>query len=78
MLWTPAKTEVTVTKYIALIAALAFSLANAHAQLTEKSYQPVQGEVYPDFVLPSVQNGSRIALSDFRGSKVLLLHFASW
>ncbi len=32
---------------------------------------------YPDFVLPTLE-GKDVRLSDYRGKKVLLIHFASW
>ncbi|MEM7164417.1 MAG: hypothetical protein AAF581_03080 [Planctomycetota bacterium] len=35
------------------------------------------GQVYPDFVLPTVDGGT-LRLSTLRGKKVLLFHFASW
>ncbi len=35
------------------------------------------GEAYPDFVLPTL-DGNDVRLSDYRGTKVLLIHFASW
>ena len=35
------------------------------------------GEMYPDFVLPTVDGEVR-QLSDYRGKPVLLFHFASW
>ena len=35
------------------------------------------GEMYPDFYLPNL-DGSFGRLSDYRGTKVLLIHFASW
>ena len=38
---------------------------------------PDQGQSYPDFRLPTL-DGQVESLSDFRGSKVLLFHFASW
>ena len=43
-----------------------------------RSYQPVVGQPHPDFVLPSIEDGENVQLSDYRGKKVLLLHFASW
>jgi hypothetical protein len=41
-------------------------------------YKPVKGHPHPDFVLPSIESGEFIQLSNYRGKKVLLLHFASW
>ena len=35
------------------------------------------GQMYPDFRLPKL-DGTFGRLSDYRGKKVLLLHFASW
>ncbi|MCZ6652612.1 MAG: redoxin domain-containing protein [Planctomycetota bacterium] len=35
------------------------------------------GEAYPDFVFPTLE-GQDVRLSDYRGRKVLLIHFASW
>ena len=35
------------------------------------------GDLYPDFLLPDL-DGEFGRLSDFRGSKVLLIQFASW
>lgn len=35
------------------------------------------GQMYPDFYLPKLDGGFG-RLSDFRGQKVLLIHFASW
>ena len=35
------------------------------------------GQMYPDFRLPKL-DGSFGRLSDYRGKKVLLIHFASW
>lgn len=43
-----------------------------------RSYRPSVGQPHPDFVLPSIEDGENIQLSDYRGKKVLLLHFASW
>lgn len=35
------------------------------------------GQMYPDFRLPKL-DGTFGRLSDYRGRKVLLIHFASW
>jgi peroxiredoxin len=36
------------------------------------------GQRHPDFTLPNIATGKPVSLSDFRGKKVLLIHFASW
>ncbi len=41
-------------------------------------YAPKVERAHPDFVLPSIEDGAAIKLSDYRGKKVLLMHFASW
>lgn len=41
-------------------------------------YSPKKGEAHPDFILPSIEDGKAMQLSDLRGKKVLLMHFASW
>jgi peroxiredoxin len=41
-------------------------------------YAPRVGKPHPDFVLPNIENGKPIRLSQYRGKKVLLVHFASW
>ena len=41
-------------------------------------YSPRVGQPHPDFVLPSITDRQPVSLSQFRGKKVLLVHFASW
>ena len=36
------------------------------------------GQVFPQVVLPSLTDRQPVALSGFRGRKVLLIEFASW
>ncbi len=53
-----------------------------HAPPTARAVKPPvigtqEGEMYPDFYLPKVDGGFG-RLSDYRGQKVLLIHFASW
>ncbi len=36
-----------------------------------------KGEIYPDFFLPTI-DGEPGRLSDYRGKKIILFHFASW
>lgn len=42
------------------------------------SYSPRVGEPHSDFTLPRIDNREPVSLSQFRGNKVLLIHFASW
>ncbi len=41
-------------------------------------YAPRVGQPHPDFTLPKLGDRSPVSLSQFRGRKVLLIHFASW
>ena len=41
-------------------------------------YRPIVGTVHSDFLLPQLDDDAPVSLSQFRGSKVLLIHFASW
>jgi hypothetical protein len=52
------------------------ALSDMHAQGDD--YRPRVNQPHADFTLPSVVDGSPVALSHFRGRKVLLIHFASW
>ena len=45
---------------------------------THASYSPRVGEPHPDFTLPNIVDRTPVSLSQFRGKKVLLIHFASW
>ena len=42
------------------------------------NYPVPVGEAHPDFQLVDVNDSSLVRLSDYRGRKVLLIHFASW
>lgn len=59
------------------ILAMATCICGTVAQ-AQPAYRPTVGEMHPDFELPNIENGSRVKLSDYRGKKVLLIHFASW
>jgi hypothetical protein len=52
-----------------------FATANVVAA---QPYSPKVGQRHPDFTLPDIHSGKPVSLSDFRGKKVLLIHFASW
>ncbi len=41
-------------------------------------YSPRVGQAHPDFILPGIVDREPVSLSQFRGRKVLLVHFASW
>jgi len=41
-------------------------------------YSPRVGQLHPDFTLPDIADNKPVSLSQFRGRKVLLIHFASW
>ena len=60
------------------LAILAVNYSIGWTQETPNRYRPVVGKEHPDFALPSIQDGSKIKLSDYRGKKVVLIHFASW
>jgi len=41
-------------------------------------YSPQVGQLHPDFTLPGIADNEPVSLSQFRGRKVLLIHFSSW
>jgi hypothetical protein len=41
-------------------------------------YAPKVGQRHSDFTLPMIGDRAPVSLSDFRGKKVLLIHFSSW
>lgn len=41
-------------------------------------YSPQVGKLHPDFTLPNIADNEPVSLSQFRGRKVLLIHFSSW
>lgn len=63
--------------YSLLVAAIA-TLAVASSADAQRPYRPQVGEKHPDFTLPNTADGKPVSLSDYRGKKVLLIHFASW
>ncbi len=42
------------------------------------AYAPAPGQRHGDFTLSTIDGEKTVSLSDFRGRKVLLIHFASW
>jgi hypothetical protein len=43
-----------------------------------QAYAPKIGERHPPLVLPSIESREAIALEEYRGQRLLLIHFASW
>jgi len=55
-------------------ASISFTIAAPAAE----SYSPKVGQVHPNFTLPRIDDRQATSLAEFRGKKVLLIHFASW
>jgi hypothetical protein len=65
-----------ITLPICVAAALIFCPLNTQAQ-TQPQIGTEVGQHYPDFLLPTL-DGKPQRLSEYRGKKMLLFHFASW
>ena len=61
----------------ALFVFLIFDAGCLLAQSTDK-YAPKPGTFHPDFELPAIDGKQMHKLSDYKGKKLLLFHFASW
>jgi len=57
---------------------LATAWAGAIPSARAEEYSPRIGERHADFTLPNIEDGKPVSLSQFRGQRVLLIHFASW
>ncbi len=57
---------------------IALLLVAICTQTSLGQYKPVVGQPHADFVLPRIDDRKPVSLSQYRGKKVLLLHFASW
>ena len=57
---------------------LTLTLAGTMTIAKAEPYQPKVGQRHPDFALANIETGKPVALSNFRGQKLLLIHFASW
>lgn len=60
------------------VAVIASASTSGAQESESKTYRPKVGELHDDFCLPQIGNSKPVSLSDFRGKKVLLMHFASW
>lgn len=68
----------TTTRHVMTSWLCGLTIIFSGAFTTQAQTVPQVGEPYPDFVLPSIDDQRPIRLSDLRGKKVLLIHFASW
>jgi hypothetical protein len=57
---------------------IASAILSAPTPAFADPYGPKVGRRHADFTLPDIRTGKPVSLSDFRGKKVLLIHFASW
>lgn len=62
---------------LALVCLLAVVSDTTRAADTAPPIGRRSGQMYPDFLLPKLDGGYG-RLSDYRGKKVFLFHFASW
>lgn len=53
-------------------------LASTGPVCAQSAYPFAVGQLHADFQLPAIDGEGSISLSDYRGQKVLLVHFASW
>jgi hypothetical protein len=65
-------------KWLIRMLILAAAWAGAIPSARAEEYSPSIGKPHADFTLPSIEDGKPVSLSQFRGQKVLLIHFASW
>jgi peroxiredoxin len=71
-------TAITIIAVVAISDLMLTQLAFGQQLTIAKNYRPAEGQPHPDFTLPAIDDGRKIALSQFRGKKVVLIHFASW
>lgn len=79
MYWIAMKIDNLTRLLLLLVGALVTAPPDVvSAQPIATSYKVVAGEAHPDFLYPRISDKSPVSLSEYRGKKVLLLHFASW
>ena len=61
-----------------LLFSLSLLMLSGNVSLLGDDYSPRVGQPHADFLLPRIDNGEAVRLSQFRGKRVLLVHFASW
>ncbi len=67
------------TGLLAVVAASLLPTLDSEVRASGKTLAigTAEGQQHPDFLLPSLDGGF-LRLSDYRGKKVFLFHFASW
>ena len=73
-------TKTRFTKFLSGIALLTCVFLLTPGSVSAQDRPPIgvkAGEMYPDFLLPTL-DGEIHRLSQYRGKKILLFHFASW
>ena len=66
---------------IFLIASLLWQVAASAQEKAEDRYAHLgfnNGRHFPDIVLPEISSNKAMSIADFRGKKIVVLHFASW
>ncbi len=64
--------------FFPLIGTLLLVPGNASTQFSLPATQFEVGQVFPDVVLPRLEDGAPGSLAQFRGKKVILHIFGSW
>lgn len=67
-----------VWRLLAASGVFAMVLSATSGRQVHGQYQPEVDAPHADFVLPRIDNREAVSLAQFRGRKVLLIHFASW
>ncbi|MDX2038394.1 MAG: hypothetical protein SFX72_17235 [Isosphaeraceae bacterium] len=62
----------------AVVICIALWAISSPAAARQSGYAPRVGMRHADFTLPRIEDRAAVSLSDLRGKKVLLIHFASW
>ncbi len=73
-------TQKALSRFIVTAVLLACLLALAPGRACAEDRPAIglePGQMYPDFLLPTL-DGELHSLSEYRGKKILLFHFASW
>ena len=61
-----------------LLAALGVTITHSSKPSPTLEIGTKVGQVYPNTIFPSLEDGRPVALFEFRGQKIILHHVASW